>query len=87
MNDCCMSDDDRQDRETKQLASLSLCVCVCLLVSVLLTSNHHHHKTKMPTHCSMFALLLKLKPAQQAMTMLVANMHMLTMRTYRADSV
>lgn len=39
------------------------------------------------THCSMFALLLKLYPAQQAMTILVANMHMLTMRTYRADSV
>lgn len=39
------------------------------------------------TYCSMFALLLKLYPAQQAMTMLVANMHMLTMRTYNADSV
>ena len=39
------------------------------------------------TYCSMFALLLKLYPAQQAITMLVANMHMLTMRTYSADSV
>lgn len=39
------------------------------------------------THWSMFALLLKLYPAQQAMTMLVASMAIDTMRTYSADSV